>query len=256
MVDERKVRLMTRLSIFEKKETNRSLVISRYFRNDYVRYNVLKTWVAATVVYWSVVGAYVFNYFDDILAMINEIDYFDLMYKMLGWYAIFCVALCIVASFVYKFRYRKVKPGLIRYNSQLKDLIELQGGPARRGKKVAKGDERVVAPVAEPATQKANPNNRVNRSEIVKRQLEQQEREREQQIIENVQRRNARIAAQNEAAMARQQEAEAERLRIREQRQRLEQEQLAQLRADRNQYGYREEHTYQGFSGTDDRKEI
>ena len=43
MVDEKKTILMTKLAIFEKHEKNKSLVVSKYYRSDYVRYNVLKT---------------------------------------------------------------------------------------------------------------------------------------------------------------------------------------------------------------------
>ena len=42
MVDEKKTILMTKLAIFEKHEKNKSLVVSKYYRSDYVRYNVLK----------------------------------------------------------------------------------------------------------------------------------------------------------------------------------------------------------------------
>ena len=49
MVDEKKTILMTKLAIFEKHEKNKSLVVSKYYRSDYVRYNVLKKWVGLTI---------------------------------------------------------------------------------------------------------------------------------------------------------------------------------------------------------------
>ena len=91
MVDEKKVALMTKLAIFEKHESNDSLVLSKYYKNDYVRYNMLKTLISATIVYWSIVAAYVFMRFDQMLAEINKIDYFDLVYKLLLWYVMVLV---------------------------------------------------------------------------------------------------------------------------------------------------------------------
>lgn len=222
MVDERKVRLMTRLSIYEKHEKNKDLVLSRYFRGDYVRFNVLKTWIFVTIAYWAVVAAFVFVGFDEVLAQLNNIDYFDVMYKYLGYYAAVCVILCILSGFVYKYRYAKAKPRLTGYNSMLKDLIELQGGPARKGKLVKNSRISMENPkLANQARSRSNDENnqktRVNRSEILKKRMEQEERAREQQIIENVRQRNERIAAKNQAEQRRKQEYELQLQRRRQQ---------------------------------------
>lgn len=253
MVDERKVGLMTKLSIYEKHEKSRSLVLSRYFKSDYVRYNVLKTWIATTIAYWTVVGAYVMMSFDDILAELNNIDYFDVMYKFLGYYVVCCAVLFLFSSLVYKYRYSKAKPGLIKYNSMLKDLIELQGGPMRRGKMVANSDIKVEVPeqtMDTIVTPKQNPKNRVSRSEIVKRRLEEEEKIKEQQIIENVKKRNARIAARNEEELRRQQEILQEKQRIQQHRQQLEKEQLERIKNERMNSN-RENHTYYQNQPTD-----
>ncbi len=254
MVDERKVSLMTKLSIYEKHEKHRSLVLSRYFKSDYVRFNVLKTWIATTVAYCAVVGAYVMMSFDDILAELNTLDYFDVMYKFLGYYVVCCAVMFMFSSLVYKFRYSKAKPGLIRYNSNLKDLIELQGGPMRRGRMVRNSALNTEIP-----TDKQEANNsvskgktRVNRSEIVKRRMEEEEQIKNQQIIENVKQRNARIAARNEAELARQHEIQQEKQRIQQRRKQMEQQQLEQLRNQRMNNN-RENHTYNG-NDADNRK--
>ena len=64
MIDEKKVALMTKLAIFEKHESSDSLVLSKYYKSDYVRYNMLKALIAGTVVYWAIIAAYVFMKFD------------------------------------------------------------------------------------------------------------------------------------------------------------------------------------------------
>ena len=83
---------------YEKKEKNDVLEMSKFFERDYVRFNVLKTLVAATVVYWAVVGAYVFVSFEVILNSINNMDYFGVMYRILGWYVMFCFIYFIFAA--------------------------------------------------------------------------------------------------------------------------------------------------------------
>ncbi len=246
MVDENRVKLMTKIAIYEKYQQSEDIVMSRYFRSDYVRYNVLKTWVASTVVYWAVIAAYVFLKFDELLANINEIDYFDVIYKMLGGYVIFCAVFFLFASFVYNYRYFKAKPGLVRYNSLLKDLIELEGGPMRRGT-LAK-EQRVQNQMEELQSdnrpRQTQQNARVNRSQMVQQRIEEEEKRKEQQIRENVQKRNERIAAQNQARILQEQQAEQDRRMIQKRRQELERAQLERLRNERMQQMARENHVY------------
>lgn len=247
VIDENKVALMTKLAIYEKHENGRNLVMSKYYENDYVRYNVLKTWVAATVAYWVIIAAYIFMSFDDLLAKVNDIDYFDLMYKILGAYAAFCIVYYLISSVIYRYRYISAKKGLVEYNSNLRDLIELEGGPMHRGK-VAKGS-RVNMDLAqgksgEAKNTNAKPKTKVNRSEIVKQREAAEERRKEAEIIENVKKRNERIAMQNEEKLRQQRQAEEDRRRIQERRKQLEREQMEKLRNERMQQMQRQNHTY------------
>ena len=129
MVDEKKTILMTKLAIFEKHEKNKSLVVSKYYRSDYVRYNVLKTWVAVTVLYWCVIAGYIFMTFDSILEKLNDLDYFAVVYKMLGGYVIICAIYFLFAFILYNYRYKKARNGLVQYNINLKELIHADDPP-------------------------------------------------------------------------------------------------------------------------------
>lgn len=263
VVDEKKVGLMTKVAIYEKHEKHRNLVMSRYYQTDYVRYNVLKTWVAATVAYWTIVGSYVFMKFDELLAKVNDIDYFDLMYKILGAYAVFCIIYFLFSSMVYHYRYIKSKPGLVEYNSNLRDLIELEGGPMHHGKlaesaRVSTGGHGNPAKkqTAEGGTSQKNTSTRVNRSEIVKQRIQEEERRKEAEILENVKLRNARIAAQNEEKLRQQRQAEEDRRRIQERRRQLEQEQMEKIRNERVQQMQRENHAYNNYTGNKEGRDI
>ena len=262
MIDENKVGLMTKLAIYEKHESSHNLVMSKYYKSDYVRYNVLKTLVASTVVYWAVVGAYIFMKFDELLAKINDIDYFELMYDLLGGYVIFCLVYFLIATALYNYRYSKAKPGLIKYNVNLKKLIELEGGNSGKQGKVVAREESILAdsndvnPYAESERTTEQRSNRpvVNRSAVVRQRMQQEEMAREQQIKENVRKRNERIAAQKEEKERQQRQLELERRRIQERRRQMEQEQLNKLRNERTQQTeqVRENHVYRNNSETGD----
>ena len=92
------------------------------------------------------------------------------------------------------------------------------------------------------APQQASRTN-VSRSEMVQRQLQAQQERKNQEIIENVKRRNERISEKQQEEAQRQREMEEERRRIRARRAQLEREQLERIRQEQ-QGMYREDHVY------------
>lgn len=253
MVEEKKVSLMTKLAIYEKRQKHKDIPVSRFYKTDYVRYNVLKSIVAATIAYWLIVGVYIYLKFEDILAKLNEVDYFEMMYKVLGSYAVVCVVYLIFASAVYYVRYEFARPGLTDYNSNLRDLIEEQGGPSHhrkpvKGKAVARHQATVVNDLDGNLEQ--NPfatgdgQAKVSRVAMVKQKQAEADKLREQQIMANVKERNERIANQNRERLLEQRKKEMQQRAVRERREQLEREQLERLRAENEAAMQRENYQY------------
>ncbi len=132
MLDEEKIRLMTQISIYEKEQEHDELVLSHYFREDYVRYGCLRTLVVATLTYWSVVAMYILYRFQELLREINTMDYFDIIGKLMFGYLGFAVILYIYAFVVYHIRFQLAKKGLIRYNRNLKRFLKWEERHASR----------------------------------------------------------------------------------------------------------------------------
>ncbi len=126
MLDEEKIRLMTRISIYEKNEEYGDMVLARYYREDYVRLGCIKAILVATVTYWLTVAAYAFYQFEELLAEINNMDYFSVIGKLMMGYVGFLLFIYVIAFLIYNVRYQMAKKGLIRYNRNLKRLITLQ----------------------------------------------------------------------------------------------------------------------------------
>lgn len=260
MIDESKVSVMTKIAIYEKNESRDALRMSRYYKNDYVRYNVLKTWVAVTVAFWTIVGSYVYMSFEDLLGQLNGMNYFDSMYGMLSKYVIVCVVYFLFATLVYNIKYELARPGLVQYNSDLRDLIELEGGPrhhkgtrkkhntngSKKGTKrirdALENAEMKNDPFATPMI--SIPGTKINRVELLRMREKEAQREREQQILENVRIRNERIAAQSAAKIKQQQRYEEDRKAIQEKRKQLEQQQMERMKAESMKRMNRENHMY------------
>lgn len=124
MVNEEKVRLMTRLAMYEQSTGREDLEKGKYFQHDYVKYNCLKTLVSTTVLFVIVLAAYIYYNMGDLITELVNMDFFGLAYEILIAYAVVCAAFMVMAWFLYTYRYRKAKPKLIKYNRDLKKLIE------------------------------------------------------------------------------------------------------------------------------------
>lgn len=249
MINEKKVALMTKAAIYEKHEEYNGLYMSRFYQRDYVRFNVLKTWIAVTVAFWSVVGAYVFLQFQNLLEKINEMDYFSIMYDLIGRYVLVCAVYFVFAWFLYNVRYFKAKKGLVDYNSNLRQIIELEEGG---GKVVSEKESRVsnrvearVAPV--PNAERGN----VTKSDMIGKVKAEEEEKKRQEIIENMKRLNEQKAKRAEAEEKKRQQIEIEKQRIRENRRRLEAEQMERFKREQQEKFSREDHTYNGGANND-----
>ena len=125
VLNEEKIKTMTKLAIYETTEGKKELNISKYYKRDYIRYNLFKTAVAVTIAFLIMFGLYVLLNMETIMASINDID-FLLTAKQIGLiYLIFLAVYMLGAFLYYAIKYEKIKPGVIKYNHNLKHLTDL-----------------------------------------------------------------------------------------------------------------------------------
>ncbi len=124
MVNEEKVKLMARLAMYEESTGREDLEKGKYFQHDYVKYNCLKTLVSTTVLFVIIFAAYVYYNMEELITQLVDMDFFGLAYELLIIYAVVCLVFMLFAWLLYTYRYRKAKPKLIKYNRDLKKLIE------------------------------------------------------------------------------------------------------------------------------------
>lgn len=124
MVNGEKVILMTRLAMYEQSLGREDLDKGKYFKSDYVKYNCLKTLVSTTVLFWIIVVAYVYYNLGTIMEELASMDYLSIAYKIILYYGLVCLVFLVFAWVLYSYRYMKAKPKLIKYNQNLKKLID------------------------------------------------------------------------------------------------------------------------------------
>lgn len=133
MINEEKVILMTRIAMYQESLGREDLEKGKYFQSDYVKLNCLKTIVSSTLLFVVVVVAYGYYNLADLMKMLTDIDYLELASTLVGAYALVCLAFVLLAWVLYTYRYVKAKPKLIKYNQNLKKLIEFYEKEERMG---------------------------------------------------------------------------------------------------------------------------
>lgn len=241
MVDEKKTALMTKLAIYEKHNEKDALQMSKFYKADYVKFNILKTWVAVTVMYWLIVGCYIYINLDKFLSEITTMDYFGVMYKLLVGYCMVCLVMFVFTYFVYTYRYYKEKPGLVRYNAMLKELIALLGGPNYKGESVDVDDEifeneRIsFVDRAAYAHATGKKSTRVNKAHMLAEQEKSIEENRKEEIKKNAEIINRRIDDRKKRIEEEKARAEKERAEREAKRREAESKQVKNLNSNNRQ---------------------
>lgn len=122
MISEEKVRLMTKCACYAKNEGNNDLSMANFFKRDYVRWNVLKSLVAATLGYLLIVALYCLSKYDEIFDMLNQFRYKEIIVKLLiGWLAVM-IFYYVISRIIYKQRFDNAREGVTDYYKNLRRL--------------------------------------------------------------------------------------------------------------------------------------
>lgn len=125
MLNNNKIRLMTKLALFEKKEGKEDIHLSKYYKTDYVRYQVIKSIISGTVGYLLILVLIFVYQFEHLIANAVTLDYKTIGSYILGVYIVIITIAC-VASFVgFSVKYDKSRKKLGRYFKLLKRLSKL-----------------------------------------------------------------------------------------------------------------------------------
>ena len=127
MLDEKRIRQMTKLAFFEKKEEKNALRIGRYFRSDYIGKELLKNFFLASIGYILVLAV-----------AVDEIDTIDLQFAagcLIASYLCFLAVYSIAVYVISTIRYQGAQKKLKWYGKELDDLQNMYEEQEKSGKK-------------------------------------------------------------------------------------------------------------------------
>ncbi len=125
MLNNRKVRLMTQLAIYEKGEGKKDFKLAKYYKTDYARFNVLKTALAVTVAYVILCGMFALYKLQYILDNVLTIDYLAIGWKALGIYIGIMSFYLICTLLGYSIKYSLSRKKLVKYYRMLRKLKDI-----------------------------------------------------------------------------------------------------------------------------------
>ena len=131
MLNKKKIRWMTRASIYEKREGKHDMKMNRYFLSDYVRLNVLINFVGVTIAYLILAGLYLLYKVEDVFRLITEMKIESLIKEIIVVYVIVLIVYTGFSILFYAWRYHVSSKRIKKYYRMLK-LIDKYGQEDRR----------------------------------------------------------------------------------------------------------------------------
>ena len=122
MLDENRIKLMTKLASYEEEEGKKALIITKYFRSDYVGFHMIKTAISISISYCLMVAIWLIYKWDYLIDHINNIDLVVLGRKLVIQYLGLLVVYVVIAYILYSIRYLKASQSVREYNKNLRRL--------------------------------------------------------------------------------------------------------------------------------------
>ena len=134
MLNEERIRLMTRMAAYEEHEGKKDISISGYFRGDYISFQLLKSAIYATVGFALAVAMYVLYNAETFLEDFYKMDIMEFFKGILSKYCLVLAVYLVISYFVYSYRYHRAKKHVKQYNQLLRALMQMIN-IGRRGRK-------------------------------------------------------------------------------------------------------------------------
>lgn len=125
MLNEERVKLMTRMASYENGEGRKNMNIGNYFRGDYIGKEVLKAVICATISFGLCFALYLFYDFEGFMQDIYKMDLLQFVKNILILYAVVVIVYGIISYVIFSIRYKKAKKSLKKYYNNLRKLSGL-----------------------------------------------------------------------------------------------------------------------------------
>ncbi|MCR5467327.1 MAG: hypothetical protein K6F37_00060 [Lachnospiraceae bacterium] len=124
MINEDKIKTMTKLAAFDESDAKKYSQIIEYYRSDYIGKEMLKSTLMGTIAYVFCVALWFFSNADDFLKNINNLDYMSLGMDLLKKYLLFLLAYLFITYVVYAVRYSYGQKKVKNYHKNIHNILK------------------------------------------------------------------------------------------------------------------------------------
>ena len=127
MVNEDRIKLMTRMAAYEKEEHKKNKTIVSFFKSDYISMQMLKSTVCTTIVFVIMFSLYVLYDFEVFMKEIYQMDVFEFAKNVIIVYLIFTGIILVITYVVSLYQYNRALQSTKLYYMNLKKLSRIYG---------------------------------------------------------------------------------------------------------------------------------
>lgn len=127
MLNEDKIRIMTRMAAFDQVEGKRDLSVNGYFRGDYISFQILKSALYATFGAMLMVLMYILYDLETFLEDFYKMDVMEFADNVMSKYLVALAIYVVISYLVYAYRYTRAKRRIrdyLRCSRMLRSIYE------------------------------------------------------------------------------------------------------------------------------------
>ena len=127
MVNEERIKLMTRMAAYEKEEHKKNKKIVSFFKSDYISMQTLKSIVYTTIAFAIMFGLYVLYDFEIFMKEIYQMDIFEFAKNVIIIYGVFLGIILVITYIVSLYQYNRALQSTKLYYANLKKMSKDYG---------------------------------------------------------------------------------------------------------------------------------
>lgn len=127
MVNEERIKLMTRMAAYEKEKHKKNKKIVSYFKKDYISMQILQSIVYTTIAFGIILALYVLYDFELFMKEIYQMDLFQFAKSVIIVYLIFLGIILVFTHAIALYRYNRALQSTKIYYANLKKLSDIYG---------------------------------------------------------------------------------------------------------------------------------
>jgi len=125
MINEEKVKQLYKVALYEQKEEKRYRQIGKYYRNDYIAKELIKSIFTGTIAYFFMSALWIARDWQGVLDQVAHLGIAKMLIPVMGIYVVFMAIYLTVTYLFYKGRYEDCIKGASDYEAELSQLNEM-----------------------------------------------------------------------------------------------------------------------------------